>query len=99
MTHEEIQEIRRRVHRITKGKWDDELGRKGQMPRIDLHAIQADGSKVFLCHFHQVEPKKEVNNNWGPDAEFIANAPEDIRNLLKEIDKLQAEIKTLKGDK
>ncbi|QDX94342.1 hypothetical protein EEL30_19880 [Brevibacillus laterosporus] len=80
MTEEEMQEIRERAKKATKGSW------KWQ-EYYDCSLSNSEGNVIVTVVGDDMSYVKVLRNE---DAEFIAHAREDIPKLLETIEKLEA---------
>jgi len=94
LTPEREQEIRERVARATEGPWNTHLV-------DDTCVVSADGTEVCTtCDSSQTERDDGYNIEYErmeKDAAFIAHARQDIPDLLAEIDRLNANLRTVQN--
>ncbi|XOS93169.1 hypothetical protein ACLMAB_05900 [Brevibacillus laterosporus] len=76
---EELQEIRKRIKRATKGTWK-------WKECHDCSLLNSEGNEIVTVVGDDMSYIKVLRNE---DAEFIAHAREDILKLLETIDKLE----------
>ena len=108
LTDERLAEIRARWKRATKGPW--EHGAPSEMTFGEMRHEYAASLKATLDHFGDYENRVHgvyladsevrvcitgISPNSPANAAFIANARQDIGDLLAEIERLQAEVQRL----
>ncbi|MDN4069962.1 hypothetical protein QYF50_18835 [Paenibacillus vini] len=81
--NDRIQEIRRRHEAATPGTWNS----TGDAVRCD-HSPNGWICQMFEGSENSEEPTRDFENAF-INAEFIANAPDDIAYLLSEVERLQ----------
>ena len=88
MTPERLEAIRQRVEKATQGPWNFE-GNKWQ----DGYVIYSPIKRGFHNNGGEVA---EVDDSYEPsDAEFIANARQDIPDLLAEVERLRYALESI----
>lgn len=82
-TDERVNAIRERRAKITQGKWRSWLNPFGDLSGFTVSGNKSQGVAMIVGHAGQ---------DCGSDAEFIANAPDDIDFLLTEVARLEGEV-------
>lgn len=99
LTQNELQAIKERAEKATLGPWKADKcggGVKTEHPEAQEVSGYWGGSHNGVCNLNDGEYIE--NSNDKHDAEFIANARQDIPNLLAEVERLNAIIADLELD-
>jgi hypothetical protein len=90
MTDQELKEIRERLEAATPGPWfvsDNGFTKRGDGPPT-VYAPDDELRYIAVCNDgFNINPTPNLSN-----AQFIAHAPNDIRRLLDEVERLRKEI-------
>jgi hypothetical protein len=101
MTPEELLAIRERLNKITPWPWErlngtDVFTVSGATNRAGVKADENDGWLIASCYggitFVDGEPQELSYEEQRANAEFIAHAPDDIKRLLDEVERLQRKL-------
>lgn len=101
MNEERLREIRGRLENATPGPWEvdrNEYGNVNEFFSEGVYVFSVDAaSGSTIADFVSMGRDGSRVDNAIENAELIANAPQDIADLLAENDRLREEIKFLDG--
>lgn len=100
MTQEEIQAIRERLSDATPGPWTAQgLGSEGYVIEVRLPGETAPDTYDRIGFYGRIAEVR-AGRRWKglrANAEFIAHAPEDMRRLLAEVERLREPVRWFAG--